>query len=189
MFGCWSIAGETRWWDKGKWSINHITLTFVIRWQLKLQVAEFTANSHQLSSWLMPFLLPGVVAVPSASDHTSDEEWKTLQSRSLKSGPLVRCRQVLPSPANPGHWAVKLHFIHTTTNSPHLKNLFVQTGLLRQHFEFSWIWVLVNLEVRLHNSELVMFEGGPRPLGLGLTHPVSLHARWVALQKYLGNNE
>ena len=42
--------------------------------------------------------------------------------------------------------------------STHLKNLFVQASLLRQHFELSGIWVLVYLKMSLHYSQLVMFE-------------------------------
>jgi hypothetical protein len=48
---------------------------------------------------------------------------------------------------------------------PHLQNLLVKTGLLRQHLELPAVGVLVYMKMSFHDAKLVVLERRPRPLG------------------------
>ena len=50
----------------------------------------------------------------------------------------------------------------------YLQDFLVKSGLLREHLELPAVRVLVELEVGLHDPQLVVLEGGPGPLGLAL---------------------
>jgi hypothetical protein len=65
----------------------------------------------------------------------------------------------------------------------HLEDLLVEASLLGEHFELPGVRVLVDLEVRLHDPKLVVLEGGPGALGLGLGQAVTVQAGRVALYK------
>ena len=66
---------------------------------------------------------------------------------------------------------------------PHLQDLLVEAGLLGEHLELPGVRVLVDLEVGLHDPQLVVLEGGPGPLGLGLGQAVTVQPRGIPLKK------
>ena len=67
----------------------------------------------------------------------------------------------------------------------HLQHFFIQPRLLRQHLELPGVWVLVDLEVGLHNPQLVVLERGSGTFCFSLAEPVAVHSRGIPLNNFV----